>query len=168
MDYTPGGFDNVTEAEFAGRNEHPMVMGTRAHHLAMYAIYESPFQMVSDSPRAYEDQPSFEFIKDTPPTWDETRGLNGIPGEYITVARRRGANWFLGSMTNWTPRQLDIPLNFLGDGKYTAEIYADASDAAQYPKNVSMRKQTVDRTSHLRAELAPGGGLAVRFVPVGQ
>src|SRR5581483_5622273 len=143
MDYTPGGFNNVTAEEFEGRGEHPMVMGTRAHHLAMYAIYESPFQMVSDYPHAYEDQPSFNFIKDTPPTWDETRGIDGLPGEYITVARRRGSDWFLGSLTNWTPRQLDIPLDFLGPGKYTAEIYADAPDSGTYPKNISIRQQTV-------------------------
>jgi alpha-glucosidase len=166
MDYTPGAFENVTKVEFEGRNRKPMAMGTRAHHLAMYVVYESPFQMVSDYPHAYEDQPAFEFIKAAPASWDETRGLNGVPGEYVTVARRRGNEWFLGSMTNWTPRQIDIPLTFLGGGSYTAEIYADASDADRFPKNVSIRKQTVDRNTHFKAELAPGGGLAIRFVPV--
>jgi alpha-glucosidase len=166
MDYTPGGFENVTREEFIGRSAHPMSMGTRAHQLAMYAIYEAPFQMVSDYPHAYEDQPAFEFIKAAPSSWDETRGLDGTPDEYVTIARRKGNTWFLGSMTNWTPRQLDIPLTFLGAGSYTAEIYADASDADKYPKNVSIRKQQVDRTTHLKASLAPGGGLAVRFVPV--
>jgi len=166
MDYTPGGFDNVTKEEFEGRGQKPMVMGTRAHHLAMYAVYESPFQMVSDYPHAYQDQPAFEFIKSAPPTWDETKGLNGVPGEFITVARRRGSEWFLGCMTNWTRRVLDIPLTFLGEGRYTAEIYADALDADKYPKNVSIRKQTVDRNAHLKADLAPAGGLPVRFVPV--
>ena len=92
--------------------------------------------------------------------------LNGVPGEFITVAPRRGKEWFPGSMTNWTPRVLDIPLTFLGEGRYTAEIYADAADADKYPKNVSIRKQTVDRVMHLKAELAPAGGLAVRFVPI--
>jgi alpha-glucosidase len=165
MDYTPGGFENVTRDEFVGRNARPMVMGTRAHQLAMYAIYEAPFQMVSDYPHAYQDQPAFEFIKAAPSTWDETRGINGLPGEYVTIARRRGNTWFLGGMTNWSPRHLEIPLTFLGSGRYTAEIYADASDADKYPKNVSIRKQTVDRTTVLKGDLAPGGGLAVRFVP---
>jgi len=86
MDYTPGGFDNVTKDEFEPRQEHPMVMGTRAHQLAMYAVYEAPFQMVSDHPAAYKDQPAFEFIKRVPATWDETKVLNGDPGEYVTVA----------------------------------------------------------------------------------
>ncbi len=165
MDYTPGSFENVTRDNFAPRSAHPMTMGTRAHQLAMYAIYEAPFQMVSDYPHAYEDQPAFDFIKAAPTAWDETRGIDGLPGEYVTVARRKGSEWFLGSMTNWTPRELNIPLTFLGAGKYTAIIYADASDADRYPKNVSIRRQTVDRNSNLKAKLAPGGGLAVRFVP---
>ena len=166
MDYTPGAFRNVTDAEFAQRNISPVVRGTRAHQLAMYAIYEAAFQMVSDSPAAYKDQPAFEFIRAAPAAWDETRVLNGVPAEYITMARRHGGEWFLGSMTNWTPRDLEIPLTFLGTGKYRAEIYADATDADRYPKNVSIRKETVDSHSRLKTHLAPGGGYAVRLVPL--
>jgi alpha-glucosidase len=166
MDYTPGGFDNVTEANFVARAPHPMVMGTRAAQLAMYAIYEAPFQMVSDTPKAYEDQPAFEFIRHSPATWDETKVLNGFPGEFITMARRKGDEWFLGSMTNWNERELEVPLTFLGAGRYTAEIYADAPDAGQYPKSVSIRKETVDRNSKLSIHMGPGGGFAVRFVPI--
>jgi alpha-glucosidase len=166
MDYTPGAFNNVTDAEFEQRRISPMVRGTRAHQLAMYAIYEAAFQMVSDSPAAYKDQPAFEFIRHAPAAWDETRAINGMPAEYITLARRKGKEWFLGSMTNWTPRDLDIPLAFLGPGKYRAEIFADADDAAKYPKNTSIRKETVDSGTHLKAHMAPGGGYAVRLVPV--
>jgi alpha-glucosidase len=168
MDYTPGGFDNVTRDNFVAQADHPMVMGTRAQQLAMYAIYEAPFQMVSDTPKAYEDQPAFSFIQHVPATWDETKVINGVPGEFITMARRNGKGWWLGSMTGWTPRQLDIPLSFLGAGKWTAEIYADADDAAQSPKNVSIQKQAVDAGTHLKAKLAPGGGYAVRFTPLGR
>lgn len=166
MDYTPGGFDNVTRDDFVARNLHPMVMGTRAQQLALYVIFEAPFQMVSDAPQDYANQPAFDFIKECPATWDESRVLNGEPGKYITMARRKGDDWFLGSITNWTPREFTLPLTFLGNGKYTAEIYADASDAAQHPKHVSIGKQTVDRAEHLTIKLAPGGGYAVRFVPV--
>jgi len=166
MDYTPGGFDNVTEADFIPRAPHPMVMGTRAAQLAMYVAYDAPFQMVSDTPKAYQDQPAFEFIEHAPTSWDETRVLGGLPGEFITMARRRGNEWFLGSMTNWSQRKIEVPLNFLGPGKYTAEIYADAPDAGQYPKSVSITKKTVDSGTTLPADLAPGGGYAVRFVPI--
>jgi len=165
MDYTPGAFDNVTKDQFEARMNQPMVMGTRAQQLAMYVVYEAPFQMVSDWPGNYAGQPAFQFIKDVPTTWDETKVLNGVPGEYITIARRRGNEWFLGSMTDWTPRELEIPLNFLGSGKYSAEIYADGKDAAQFPKHVSIEKRTVQSGTKLEVQLAPGGGCAVRFVP---
>jgi alpha-glucosidase len=166
MDYTPGGFDNVTKAGFEARSLTPMVMGTRAHQLAMYAIYEAPIQMVSDHPKAYTDQPAFEFIRKVPASWDETKVLNGLPGEYITIARRHGDEWFLGSMTNWVPRELELPLDFLGAGRYRAEVYADAEDSDRLPKNVSIVKQTVDRSARLKARLASGGGYAVRLVPI--
>lgn len=166
MDYTPGGFENVTRDDFVARPIRPEVMGTRAQQLAMYVVYEAPFQMVSDTPKAYEDQPAFEFIRHCPATWDETKVLSGRPGQYITVARRKDNVWFLGAITNWEAREIQIPLQFLGAGTYTAEIYADADDSAQYPKNVSIRKQTVAEGMSLTLKLAPGGGYAVRFVPV--
>ena len=168
MDYTPGGFENVTRDAFMARNLHPMVMGTRAQQLALYVIYQAPFQMVSDWPKNYQDQPAFAFIEHVPASWDETRVLNGLPGEYITMARRKGREWFLGSITNWSARELEAPLTFLGSGRYRAEIYQDAEDAAEYPKNVSIQKQTVDPHTRLRIRMAPGGGYAVRFVPLNE
>jgi alpha-glucosidase len=166
MDQTPGAFDNRTREEFMPRMEAPMVMGTRAHQLAMYAVFQCAFQMVSDVPYAYDNQPAFQFIKDMPATWDETRVLNGRPGVYITIARRHGNEWFLGSLNNWDARQLDLPLDFLGPGGYTAEIYSDADDAVQHPKNVRIDRKPVTRGSRLQAALAPGGGYAVRFIPL--
>jgi len=165
MDYTPGAFDNVTEDQFQARMSQPMVMGTRAQQLAMYVVYEAPIQMVSDWPGNYRDQPAFQFIKDVPATWDETKVLNGAPGDYITIARRRGNQWFLGSMTDWTPRTIEVPLKFLGSGSYTAEIYADGEDADQVPEHVVIQKRAVRAADALELRLAPGGGYAVRFVP---
>jgi alpha-glucosidase len=165
MDYTPGGFNNASEDGFVAQNTEPMVMGTRAHQLALYVIFQTPFQMVSDSPQAYAGQPAFQFIKDVPVSWDETRALNGRPGEFVTIARRHGDEWDLGSITNWTPRTLDIPLSFLGTGAYTAEIYADATDAAINPKRVDIRHRQVTSTDRLTLQLAPGGGCAIRFLP---
>jgi alpha-glucosidase len=165
MDYTPGAFRNVTHEEFTPRMEMPVVMGTRAHQLAMFAVYQAALEMVADWPKAYENDPSFQFIKDAPATWDETRVLNGKPAEFVTIARRRGEEWFLGSLTNWDPRELDLPLSFLGGGNYTAEIYADVPDADTHPQNIHIEKQIVDRNSLLHAKLAPGGGYAVHFLP---
>lgn len=165
MDYTPGGFNNVTQKDFVARDRAPMVMGTRAQQLALYVVYQAPLEMVSDAPTAYANQPGFQFLRDVPTAWDATRVLDGEPGEFVTIAREHGNEWYLGSITNWTPRDLRIPLSFLGNGKYTAEIYEDASDASQYPKHVSIRKQQVRNSDTLTLSLAAGGGCAIRFVP---
>jgi alpha-glucosidase len=165
MDYTPGGFGNATQEDFVARNLRPMVLGTRAQQLALYVVYFAPIQMVADAPQAYDGQPEFQFIKDVPATWDETRGLQGRPGESITVARRSGRDWFLGSITNWSPRDVDVPLTFLGPGKFTAEIYEDATDAEQNPQHVTIEKKPVRQADTLKLHLAPGGGCAIRFVP---
>jgi len=167
LDYTPGGFDNVTPEEFVVRDKGPMVMGTRAQQLALYVIFEAPLAMVSDVPSAYANQPSFQFIKDVPTAWDATRVLNGEPGEFVTIARRHGDEWYLGSATNWTARDLRIPLSFLGKGSYKAEIYEDAADATQSPKHISIRQQDVRNSDTLTLPLASGGGSAIRFVPEG-
>jgi alpha-glucosidase len=166
MDYTPGGFDNVTRENFVPRTTAPMVMGTRAHQTALYVVFESELQMVSDSPDAYDGQKETEFLKAVPASWDETRVLNGVPPKYITIARRRGAEWFVGSITDWDARALDVPLTFLGSGACDAEIYADGPNAAAQPKDSVVEKRRVNAQTVLKLKLAPGGGAAMRFVPV--
>ncbi|HEY3441567.1 MAG TPA: glycoside hydrolase family 97 protein [Paludibaculum sp.] len=166
MDYTPGGFENATREQFVPRNMRPMVLGTRAHQLAMYAIYDAPIQMVADHPTAYEGDPSFEFIRTIPPAWDETRFLAGVPGEWIALARRRGEDWYLGAMTGWTPRDVEIPLSFLTAARYNARTYADAADSDRFPKNVVIENRPLARGATLELHLAPGGGFAARLTPV--
>jgi len=165
LDYTPGGFRNVTKEQFESRNLKPMVMGTRAHQLALYAIFESAFQMASDYPEAYQGQPDFEFIKAAPTAWDETHVVNGKPGDYITVARRRGREWFIGSITGWHPNELDIPLEFLGRGDFLAEVYADAADADTNPTHTARETKKVTASTVLHVKLANGGGAAIRVRP---
>ena len=167
LDYTPGGFNNVTEDSFVGRGQSPMVMGTRAQQLALYVVFQTPIQMVSDSPQAYANQPAFKFIHDVPTAWDTMRVLNGEPGEFVTIARSHGNEWYVGSITNWTPRELQVPLNFLGTGRYIAEIYQDAADAGTNPKNVTIRRQIVYKGEELTLHLATGGGCAIRLIPEG-
>jgi len=166
MDYTPGGFNNVTREEFEPRTTAPMVMHTRAHATALFVVFESGIQMVADSPDAYEGQKELAFLKAVPAAWDETRVLNGVPSKYITIARRRGREWFVGSITDWDARSLDVPLGFLGSGAYDAEIYADGPNAARQPKESTFDKRRVDARTVLQLKLAPGGGSAIRFVPV--
>lgn len=165
MDYTPGGFRNATESGFIARDKSPMVMGTRAQQLALYVIFQTPIQMVSDSPQAYAGQPAFQFIKDVPASWDATRVLDGYPGKFVVMARRHGDDWYLGGITNWTPRTVRVPLTFLGSGAYTAEIYADAADAGANPQHVAISRQVVRAGQTLSLKLASGGGCAIRFTP---
>jgi alpha-glucosidase len=165
LDYTPGGFNNVTEDGFVARDQSPMIMGTRAQQLALYVVFQTPFQMVSDSPQAYAGQPAFKFIHDVPAQWDAMHVINGEPGEFVTIARRHGQDWYLGSTTNWTPRELHVPLDFLGTGRYIAEIYEDALDAGVHPEHVTIRRQVVTKGEKLTLRLASGGGCAIRFIP---
>jgi alpha-glucosidase len=165
MDYTPGGFNNVTKAEFEPRMLKPMVMGTRAHQLALYVVFESGLQMVSDYPEAYKGQKEFDFIRAVPAIWDETHVVSGRPGDSITVARRQGKEWYVGSITGWHTKDLDVPLEFLGRGNYIAEIYSDAPDAEGNPKHTVREEKRVTAGTVLRVKMAPGGGQAIRIRP---
>ncbi len=141
-------------------------MGTRVHQTALFVVFESEFQIIADSPAAYEGQKELDFIKAVPASWDETRVLNGVPPKYITIARRCGSEWFVGSITDWDPRELDVPLGFLGSGAYDAEIYADGPNAAAQPTDSVVGKRRVNAQTVLKLKLAPGGGCAIRLVPV--
>ena len=165
MDYSPGGFDNVTPADFAPRESRPMVLGPRAHQLALYVVFESPFQMVADQPDAYRGQKEFDFVKTVPVTWDETQFLSGRVGEYVAVARRSGNDWYVGGLTNWSARELEVPLGFLGKGEYFAEIYADAPDSSADPKHTVIEQKRIKAGGSLKLSLASGGGAAIRFHP---
>jgi alpha-glucosidase len=166
LDYTPGAFGNVTRDQFVARDKEPMAPNTRAHELALYVVLESPLMMVSDYPEHYAGQHDFEFIKQVPVTWDEVRVLAGRPMENITVARRSGNDWYVGSITNWDARAMKVPLSFLGEGKYVAEIYADAPDASTDATHTAFSKQDVDRSTVLDVKMAPGGGNAIWIHPV--
>jgi alpha-glucosidase len=161
LDYTPGAFGNVTRDKFIARDKEPMAPNTRAHELALYVVLESPLMMVSDYPEHYAGQHDFEFIKQVPTTWDEIRVLDGRPREFISLARRSGGDWYIGSITDWDARDLKLPLSFLGEGKYVAEIYADAPDAATEATHTTFTTQPVDRTTILDAHLVSGGGNAI-------
>jgi alpha-glucosidase len=168
MDYTPGGFRSVTAAEFAPRNELPVVMSTRAHQLALYVVYDSPLQMLSDTPSAYRGEPGAEFLKVVPATWDETRVLDGKIGEYVVIARRHGSEWFVGALTD-DPRKIAIPLGFLGGKAFDATIWADTRDTATNPNRLSVLPARLEGKSPrpLELSLASGGGAVLHLRPAG-
>ena len=165
MDYTPGGFLNVTRE--AVRPAEPAADGDghAGAPAALFVVFESHLQMVADYPERYRGEKDFAFIRAVPASWDETRVLSGRPMQFIAIARRSGDEWFLGCLTDWDSRDLELPLDFLRDGRTVAEIYADAPDAGEQPTHTVIEKKDVSRTTKLKLHLAPGGGAAVRFHP---
>jgi alpha-glucosidase len=168
MDYTPGGFRNVTVADFEPKNDLPVVMTTRAQQLAMYVVYDSPLQMLSDTPAAYRGEPGADFLKAVPATWDETRVLDGRIGEYVVIARRHGSEWFVGAMTDGA-RKVSIPLGFLGGRAFDATIWGDTRDTATNPSRLSVLPARLGGKGSrpLELSLAAGGGAVLYLRPVG-
>lgn len=164
MDYTPGAMVNATRSLFRSVNDHPMSQGTRVHQMAMYTVFEAPLQMLADSPSKYiKEQECTDFIAKVPTTFDETIALDGKIAEYITIARRKGNTWFVGSMTNWTPRSCTIDLSFLGEGNYEAEIFADGVNADREATDYKKEVRIVTAKDKLNVQLAPGGGWTARI-----
>lgn len=166
MDFTPGGFRNKTLEDFYPRNTAPFVMGTRVHELAMFVVFESAFQVAADSPYSYRVSPAgSDFLKIVPTTWDDTGVLHGEPGDYITVVRRSGDEWFVASMSDQNARTLDIPLAFLEDGLYEAVVWKDAHGASEFPDRLLKERRTITADDVIRAVMAPGGGHIIHLRP---
>ena len=163
MDYTPGAMVNAARGSFKINFKQPMSMGTRCHQLAMYVVYESPLQMLADSPSNYDQEPeTMEFLGPVPTVWDETRVIDGRIGDYVVVARRKGNDWYLGAMTDWTPRALTIDLSFLNEGSYSMTTYEDGPDAARSGSDYRKTVSAVNGKTRLLINLAPGGGWVAR------
>jgi alpha-glucosidase len=164
MDYTPGAMRNATRTTFAAIHGQPMALGTRCHQLAMYVVFESPLQMLSDSPSNYLSEPeAMEFLSAVPTEWDETKVLDARIADYVVVARRSGNDWYVGAMTDWTPRNLEINLSFLPEGNFTMEAYQDGVNADRYASDYKKTTIQVNRTTKVNLPLASGGGWAARI-----
>jgi alpha-glucosidase len=164
MDYTPGAMLNAQEKNFHHVFDRPMSMGTRTHQLAMYVVFESPLQMLADSPSHYlQEKESLGFLSAVPTVWDETKVLAAKVSDYIAVARRHGNEWYVGAMTDWTARELTLDLSFLGEGEHSAEIFEDGINADRNARDYRRREKTLSRTTELTIHLAPGGGWAARI-----
>jgi alpha-glucosidase len=164
MDYTPGAMTNAVQASFKPVFKQPMSLGTRCHQLAMYVVYESPLQMLADSPTSYLREPDMmEFLGPVPTVWDETRVLGGRIGDYVLVARRHGSDWYVGAMTDWTPRDLKIDLSFLGTGTFRMTAYEDGAAADHVGTDFRKTSVSVDKTTQVTVKMAPGGGWAARI-----
>jgi alpha-glucosidase len=159
MDFTPGAVRNAQPANYRISFQRPMALGTRCHQVAMYVVYESPLQMLCDAPSAYyQEKETTAFISRIPTTWDETHVLEAKVADYIVTARRQGDTWYLGAMTDATPRQLTIDFSFLGEGEFTLTLMKDGLNADRYAEDYKMEMQTVRASSKVPVALATSGG----------
>ncbi len=173
IDYTPGGFKHVSAVHFKPWSDHPntYVKTTRGQALAMYVVYDSPLQMLADSPINYsktdgvwpqpknEWQAGLEFIQRVPVTWDETRVIAGEIGQFIVMARRKGRDWYVGAMTNEEKRKVKIKLDFLQPGKYQAQIWEDGKTMA----SLKTHSKKVSKHKSLTLKMAASGGAVVHL-----
>jgi alpha-glucosidase len=166
MDYTPGAMRNATRTSFAPISQQPMALGTRCHQLAMYVVFDSPLQMLSDSPSNYMREPeTMDFLGPVPSVWDDTRVLDGRIAEYVLVARRNGNDWYVGAMTDWTARELEVDFSFLPEGNFSMETYQDGVNADRMASDYKRVKMQVGKNTKLKVKLAPGGGWAAHIHP---
>lgn len=167
MDYTPGATVNATENDFHMNFIHPMSQGTRAHQGALFIAFESPLQMFADSPSNYYKTSDFtSFIAQIPTVWDETKAIEAEAGKYLTIARRSGNRWYIASLTNWDQRKLGVNLNFIGEGKYKAQILKDGVNANRYGSDFKIETKHVSGGQTLDINMAKGGGWAAILTPV--
>ncbi|HOI30417.1 MAG TPA: glycoside hydrolase family 97 protein [Melioribacteraceae bacterium] len=159
MDYTPGAMINATNQSFKPIFTVPMSQGTRAHQLAMYVVFESPLQMLADNPTHYYKEPEcMEFLSKVPTVWDDTKVLDAVISEYILIARQSKNQWYIGAITNWTPRDLTIDFSFLPDGDFKIKIWQDGINADRNANDYKLLIQNINNKTKLNIHLAPGGG----------
>lgn len=165
MDYTPGGFLNVTREEFKQQSP-TLVMNTRCAELSKFVIYESPLTVVSDHPKHILNQPGADFLQLVPTTWDDTRFIDGYPGDYIVMAKRSGKQWFIGAMNNNVKRTIEVDTSFLPEGEYSFEYWEDAKDADKKPTALQKKKIRFTNGKPLKIRMASGGGYVGIFTPI--
>ncbi len=165
VDYTQGAMRNATKRSHRGINDEPMSQGTRCRQLAAYVIFDSPLNMLCDSPVNYEkEQECTNFISAIPTTWDNTLVFGGEIGKYITTARQKGDTWYVGGLTNWETRTLELDLSFLPEGNYTAELYRDGANANRIASDYKKENITIPVNRKLSINLAQGGGFAMKIL----
>ena len=169
FDYTPGAMVNAVRSQFFGNNDHPMSQGTRVHQMAMYTIFDAPLQMLADSPTKYmQNQECTDFIAQIPTVYDQVVPLDGKLGEYVVVAKRKGARWYIAAMNNWQARDLTVDLSLLIKMNETnnkleklngrANIFADGINADREATDYKHTQRQINSDDKLQIHLAPGGG----------
>ena len=164
IDYTQGAMRNAVKESYYPCYSEPMSQGTRCRQLALYVIFESPLNMLCDTPSNYEREAECSnFITRIPTVWDETRVLDGKLGEYIITARRKGNIWYVGGITNWQERDVELDFSFLGDQVFCGTLFKDGVNAHRVGRDYCCETINVDRKTNLKIHLAPGGGFVIRL-----
>lgn len=164
IDYTQGAMRNASMYNYRPVNNEPMSQGTRCRQLAQYVIFDSPLNMLCDSPSSYmREKECLDFIAGVPTVWDETRGISGEVGKYIALARRSGNDWYVGAMTDWSSRELVLDLTFLPEGEYDVEIYRDGANAYRIARDYRKEVKQLPSDRKLTINMAPGGGCALKI-----
>ncbi|MFV0312896.1 MAG: glycoside hydrolase family 97 protein [Dysgonomonas sp.] len=164
MDYTQGAMRNATKGNYRNVYNEAMSQGTRCRQLAGYIIFESPLNMLCDSPSNYmSEQECTEFIAAVPTVWDNTISLDGEIGKYVSVARQKDNTWYVGAMTNWDARNMQLDLSFLGEGNFKGEVFKDGINADRAARDY--KKETIDipANKQLQVSMAPGGGYVIKI-----
>ncbi len=163
MDYTQGAMRNAIQKNYHPVNSEAMSQGTRCHQLAEYVVFDSPLNMLCDSPSNYMAEPECtKYIADCPTVWDESVAVNGVLGRYITLARRSGDVWYVGSLNDWKARDLTLDLGFLGEGEWTMEIFRDGINADRAARDYKREFVPVSADRKVKIHMAPGGGWTAR------
>lgn len=162
MDYTPGSMVNSIEGDFKINFDNPMSHGTRCHQLGMYVVYYAPLQMLCDAPTLYEKYPDIlKFLSEVPVSWDDTKALSGEIGEYAVVARKKGQDWFIGGLTNWDEREVEIDFSVFPKGEYSLEILRDGINANRKAEDYIFETSQVSSSDALKITMKKGGGFAI-------
>ena len=164
LDYTQGAMGNANKENFKAVYSEPMSQGTRCRQLAEYVIFDSPINMLCDSPSKYlEEEECTKFIAGIPTVWDESFSLKGEVGKYIAMARQKDGVWYVGALTDWDARDMELDLSFLGEGKYQAEVFEDGVNAERVGKDYKRRTVSVPENKKITIHMAPGGGFIMKI-----
>ena len=164
MDYTQGAMMNTNKGQYRPSNSEPMSQGTRCQQLALYIILESPLNMLCDSPSNYEREPECtKFISAIPTTWDESKVIDGKVGEYVITARRKGDTWYIGGITNWTGRTVEVDLSFLGEKTLQGELFRDGNNVHKKARDYRREVKSVNTAEKFKVYMAPGGGFTLKL-----
>ena len=157
-DFTPGGFVNRQPGQFKPDGKCAEVQGTRAAELALFVVYDSPLCCVCDHPSHYYDQAGVGFLKIVPTVWDDTKVLEGEVGKRLVMARRSGQDWFIGGLTDSTPRTETVDLSFLKKGQWRLRLWKDAGDSGVNAEHLDMDERLVKASDRVKIDLVPAGG----------